>query len=641
MLILFAPNLLPAQDNANPVLIEINDSKIRVSEFEAIYRKNNQQSAKTSVDEYLDLFIKFRLKVMEAEELGLDTLEKFTRELSGYRKQLSEPYLSDNEVTDALIREAYERMKYEVKASHILIKVAQNASPSDTLKAHKRAMEIRKRVQNGEDFAKLARELSEDPSAKENSGNLGYFSVLYMIYPFESAVYNAEPGKITTPVRSQFGYHLILVENKRANKGEITVAHIMTRIQPEATEADIEASRIKINEIYDKLVQGSNFEEMATEFSEDKGSAGKGGVLPPFTIGRMFPDFEEAAFALQNDGEFTKPLRTKVGFHIIKRIRLKPIGSFEESKMELKSRIARDSRSKISRISFLNRMKKEYAFRENIAARNDFYRAIDSTYFQDRWSAESVERLKGEMFRLGDSVVYQTRFAKFLEMNQPRGRSGEIPAFIDSRYETFVEEFIIAYENARLESKYPEFGMLMKEYHDGILLFDLTDEKVWTKAVRDTAGLLAFYEANKSKHMWPDRVEAVVFCAADKTVAANAKKLVKARKKNGFSDEDILKKINENSQLNLEAERGKFSKGENEVVDKIEWKKGISADVAKGSRICFAEVISILSPQPKELSEIRGVMTSAYQNHLEEEWLKELRAKYTVVVNREHLSLIK
>lgn len=630
-----------SQNASDPLLLEIGDRKVNLSEFEAVYKKNNNQSNAQAVEEYLDLYINFRLKVKEAEDLGLDTSAKFKKELAGYRRQLAEPYLSDNEVTEELIREAYDRLKFEIRASHIMVKIEQNALPADTLAAFKKIEAIRKRIVKGEDFTKLAVELSEDPSAKENRGDLGYFSALYMVYPFENVVYNTEVGQVSLPVRTQFGYHIIKIVDKRPNRGEITTAHIMTRISGDANEADIESARMKSGEIYEKLKSGADWDQTAVQFSDDKTTSNKGGVLPAFSSGRMVQEYEEAAFALKNDGDFSQPVQTKFGFHIVKRISLKTLGSYEEMAADLKVRIARDARSRKSKVAFLNKVKSEYGFKETIAGRDDFYKIIDSTYYTDEWKASKFTHLKKEMFRLGDSVVLQTSFANFLERNKPRGPVGSNKIFIDKMYSAFQEEFITNYEDIRLENKYPEFRMLMHEYHDGILLFDLTDQKVWSKAVKDSAGLANYYEAHKSENMWGDRIEGVVYNAVDNTVAASVKKNVKARKSKKYTDEDILKMANENSQLNLELERGKFSKGDNEIIDRMEWKKGISENVLLNNRVYFVEVLNLLAPQPKELNEVRGLMTSGYQKNLEDSWIKELKLKYPVKVYKEHLSKIK
>lgn len=237
-----------AQEKENPVVLEIGNKKVTLEEFEAIYKKNadeNKTSTPEELKDYLDLYIKFKLKVVEAEALGMDTLPAFVQELEGYRKQLAQPYLSDREVTEGLIKEAYERMKSDVNASHILVKVSQEAEPKDTLAAYNKILKIRKRIITGEDFEKVAAETSEDPSAVKNKGNLGYFTVFQMVYPFESAAYNTEVGKISMPVRTSFGYHILKVNDKRPARGTMKAAHIMIRVNKNDGEEEIQNKKTK------------------------------------------------------------------------------------------------------------------------------------------------------------------------------------------------------------------------------------------------------------------------------------------------------------------------------------------------------------------------------------------------------------
>ncbi|MEQ8325194.1 MAG: peptidylprolyl isomerase [Vicingaceae bacterium] len=640
-LLLLATSTIFSQEKSDPVLLTVAGVDVRVSEFEAVYRKNNQETNKQSLEEYLELYIKFRLKVKDAQDRGLDTLASFKTELGGYRNQLAEPYLSDNTVTEELVKEAYERLKYEVKASHIMVSVSPGSSPSDTLKAYKRLLAIKKRVDKGEDFGRLAKDLSDDPSARENSGNLGYFSALYMVYPFENAAYNLEIGQVSNPVRTQFGYHLVKLEDKRENRGEITVAHIMTRVPKDANEAEIESSRMKIDEIYDKLKAGENFELMAGQFSDDQASAKRGGRLPAFSAGKMVLEFEDAAFSLENDGDFSKPVMTEYGFHIIKRLKLKKVGSFDQVAGELKQRIARDGRSRLSKTAFIKRVKEEYGFKENLQRRKDFYSVLDTTLFEQKWTVDKAGKLNKTMFSLGDTTITQQDFATYIANHQPNGRQMGYTAYVNFVYDQYVEEVCTKYEDVRLMSKYPEFRLLMHEYHDGILLFDLTDDLVWSKAVKDSAGLAKFYQEHKTEHMWPERLQASVFSCVDEARAKSVRKMVKARKKKSYTNSDILKANNESSQLNLEIESDKFVKGDNNMVDAVEWEEGISDIIEKDGRFYLVEVLKVLPPQPKELNEIRGIMTSAYQSQLEESWVKDLRERYPVKVYKENLSLIK
>lgn len=631
-----------AQDN-DPVLMTVGKRNIRKSEFEAVYHKNNNNAKadEKALNEYLELYTNFRLKVAEAEELGLDTTEAFKSELKGYRQQLAQPYLTDNEVTENLIKEAYERSKYDIKASHILVKVDENALPKDTLAAYNKALKIRERLLKGENFEKVAKEVSDDPSAKDNGGNLGYFTALQMVYPFENAAYNTKVGEVSMPVRTRFGYHILKVFDKRDARGQILTAHIMASTRGMQTAADTLAAKQKLEEIQAKIKQGVDFAELAKQFSDDPGSASKGGQLPWFGTGKMVPEFEEAAFQLKNNGDVSDIIQTKFGFHIIKRLDYKPLPSFDEIKAELKQKIAKDTRSQKSRESFIERIKKEYGFKENLKNRDEFIKVIDSTFFKGEWKAEKAAKLNKELFSIGNKKYTQTDFAKFIESQQSTQPATDYKLLIEKLYKNFTDKAVIDYEDEQLENKYPDFRNLMNEYRDGILLFELTDKKVWSKAVKDTAGLEAFYNANKDKFMWGERLEADIFYCKDEATAAKTRKLVEKGLKKGYNVEEIQKQINTDSQLNLKVVSGKFSKGDNKIIDSIDWNVGLTKNQNVDNQIVFVNVKRKIAPEPKTLKEARGVVTAEYQNQLEKEWLKELKAKYPVNINREVLKTVK
>ncbi|HMT28570.1 MAG TPA: peptidylprolyl isomerase [Bacteroidia bacterium] len=630
-------NFALAQDANNPVLMTISGTPVTKSEFEKVYRKNNSKEGSydmKDVREYLELYINYKLKVKEAEEEKLDTSATFINELKGYRKQLAQPYMTDKDVSDALIKEAYDRMQKDVRASHILINVAPDALPKDTLLAYNRSLKIREMLTKGADFEKVARDSSNDPSAKENNGDLGYFTGMQMVYPFETAAYTTKPGQLSMPVRTKFGYHIIKVIDIRDAQGEIKVAHIMIKSPANAPDSVAIQAKAKIDEIYAKLKGGEKFEDLATNYSDDKGSAKTGGALPPFGTGRMVPEFEKAAFALKNDGEFSAPVKTSYGWHIIKRLEKKPIPTFEEKKNELKNQVARDSRAEISKNSMIARIKKEYNFKEIIKNKDQFVSALDTSVLNGEWNPEKVKGMNKPLFSIGTQNYTQEDFAKYINNHQSKKQNTTAKQVGYSLYNQFVDESCLNYEESQLENKYPEFKSLMQEYRDGILLFDLTDKKVWSKAVKDSAGLVNFYETNKNNYKWDRRCDAIIYTCANADIASKTRKLLKKQK----PLVEILTTINKDSQLNLNTKDGKFLKGENEIIDAITWQKGLSPDMNRNNSVVFVDVLNIIEPTPKTLDEAKGIITADYQNYLEKEWIKQLRAKYPVSVNQDVLN---
>jgi peptidyl-prolyl cis-trans isomerase SurA len=679
-----------AQD---PAVMTINNKPIAKSEFEAVYKKNNGKEIKNnpkSVKEYVDLFSLFKSKVFEAEAMGLDTLASFKAELAGYRRQLAAPYLTDKNTNENLVTEAYERMKWEIRASHILIRVDEGALPKDTLEAYTRVNLIRntimgkmptpaeianydrllknsteiskalkqkdsvvylakiRSVRNLADYYKnasdkfmdIAPKTSDDASAVDNKGDLGYFSSLEMVYPFETIAYNTKVGDLSPVIRSKFGYHILKIYDKRPNQGEITVAHIMAKLPKDASDRDKDNTKVKINELKEK-VKAMGFEEVARQFSDDKQTSDKGGQLSPFrNVGRYPKTFEDAAFSLKNIGDVSEPVGTPYGYHLIKLLEKKTVPPFEEIKNELKTKVSRDSRSQMGRTALIAKVKKENNFKENLKNRDEMAKVMDSTYLQATWKASRAAKLGNkEIINIGGKSYTQNDFAKYLESQITFRSPTDVTELMKSMYKTWSDECVISYEDALLESKYPEFRNLLREYRDGILLFDLTDQKVWSKAVKDTSGLKDYYEKNKNNYMWGERAEVTTYKCLNESVAAGVRKLLKAKK----SEKEIVDALNKASQLNVSVENVTYLKGENQYVD-ANWKKGLADKDfkdTKENKVLVLVVNNILPKSPKQLNECRGMVTADYQNHLENEWLAYLKNKYKVNVNEEVLNSIK
>jgi peptidyl-prolyl cis-trans isomerase SurA len=623
-----------AQHNENSVIMVVAGDSITKGEFEKVYNKNNPNKGNYDMKdlrEYLQLYVNYKLKVKEAESLRLDTNPAFISELRGYRKQLAQPYMTDKSVSDALLKEAYDRMQYDIHASHILISCADDALPKDTLEAYNRAVKIRKQVLDGTEFGTLAAEVSADPSAKTNNGDLGFFTALQMVYPFESAAYNTEPGKISMPVRTRFGYHIIKVHEKRAAKGTIQVAHIMVKAASDAPDSIAIAAKAKIDEIYNELNNGADFEELAAKYSDDKASGRKGGELPPFGTGRMVPEFEKASFSLAQDGDLSPPVRTSYGWHIIRRISLTPIPPFDKKKPELRNQVNRDSRANLGKESKIAQIKKDYNLKEYPKNYTAFVNKLDTSLTNGMWDPQIVQGMEKPLFSIGDSIYKQSDFARYINNHQSKKTTSTPKQVAYNLYQQFVDESCFSYEEANLENKYPEFASLMKEYRDGILLFDLTDQKVWSKAVKDTTGLDEFHRSHRNDYMWGQRLDAVIYTCKTEDIAKRVRKYIKKKK----NPTEIQELINVDSKLNLTIKADKFQSGENEIIDQIVWIEGLSDNVSDKNGVSMVDVIKVMDPEPKELSEAKGVITADYQNYLEEQWISELRSKYDVSINEE------
>ncbi len=637
MLLILLPAFQPAAETGKPeannsVVMVIHDREITENEIIRLWQKNNQLTDPQPLEEYVNQFINFHLKVAHAREEDIHLEESFREELEGYRKQLARSYMTAPGKESQLVKEAWERWQYDVNASHILVRLNPGYSPEDTLAAWEKAMQIRERIMEGESFERVARATSDDPSAKTNSGNLGYFTVFQTAYSFETAVYNAEPGKLGQPVRTPFGYHIILVNDIRESRGEILTSHIMAGFNIyEETEA-----KDKITELYEQLQTGFSFEMLASEYSTDINTAAQGGRLPWFGAGRLIPEFENAAFELENPGDISEPVRTAYGWHLIRLEERRSIPPLEEVSDELTERIRNsgDRRSRLLRDALVEKLKDVWDFSLNRRALEDFYHIVDDRVFDGDWSVPASYPLNEVLFSITGREVTQREFAAFISRNAYKRKTWPVDEYVHSLYEEFVSRWLIDHEEANLENRYPEFGLLIQEYKDGMLLFEITDREVWQRALNDSAGLAVFHRENKDDYMWGHRLEATIFSTYDNRVARRT-----ARRANMSSwfrrwdDNWIIDRLNRDREEPVVTyEREILSEDEDKITGTVEWEAGAVGRTSDNDRHRIILVHEVLEPEPKALDEVRGKVISGYQDHLEQEWVQRLHEKYNVVV---------
>lgn len=675
-----------AQGNGStpaPILFEVSGGdmpaeQIRTDEFSTLFNKNNfKKTAPTRAEweEYLDLYVKFKLKVREAVRLGMDTTTRFKEELQGYRNQLAQPYLRDKETGKFLLDQAFERSQLEVRAAHIMVRVDENASPSDSLTAYQKALALRQDIVDGKDFNEWAMAKSEDPSATENGGDLGYFSVFRMIYPFEEMAFNTPMGSLSPVFRTQYGYHFLKVIDRRKARGEIRVAHLL--IKSPATDNDTlkAQAKAKLDTLMANIKAGESFESLVKQHSEDPSTSDKGGVLPFFGTGRMIPDFEEAAFGLAKDGDLSAPVQTPYGWHILKRIEHRPVPGFEQAKGDLELKIARDTRANQNTENLIVKLKAEYQFTENKEALEAVFNSVvDSLYrklewkaptawamkvSQGNWDAQRISKEKAGskspkskgtsgktptpaapttimsdtvVHRYGDVVLKQSELAMWLEEEQKNAAGVDPAIHLRNVYKARTNKAIIAYEDSRLESKYPAFAALMKEYREGILLFDLMDQKVWSMAMSDTDGLAKFFEGRATMYQWKERTDAEIYTCLNEEVA---KEIRKAVKKGKMTPEEISKTWNAKNPLHVKAISGKYEIGSQAVLDSLPRKKALVGPFERNKQWVVVHIKELIPAGPKKMNEARGQLTSDYQTELETRWIAELKQSYPVQINHD------
>lgn len=644
-LLFFSLNIF-SQDIKDKVLITIDDREITLGEFERVYNKNNSDAVteKQSVDEYLDMFINYKLKVIEAENLGMDTTQKFIKEFGAYRDQLAKPYLTSEEIREKYAREAYERMTKEVNASHILIRVDKNAPPEDTTYAYGKMLSIRKRILDGENFETVARATSEDPSARQNGGNVGWFSAFRMVYPFESTAYNTPVGEISMPVRTAYGYHIVKVNDVRPARGRVRVSHIFLRTPESMPEEEVQQKKELIFSLYDSLQAGANFEALARRYTDDESTASHGGLLPWFNSGQMIAPFEDAAFALENKGDISKPVNSGFGWHIIKLVDKDAVESYEEERPSLMQEVMMGDRKRMGDEDYIDTLKKEYNYRFNKENYNELLSRLDTSILNASWDPERASDLvEKPVFTLADETVTLRGFIDHLASRQQKRQNELVENYVKEQYNKFESDWILEYEKENLPNKYPEYRYLVQEYHDGILLFDLTDEMVWTRAVEDSAGLEAYFNNHRDEYLWEQRVDAILVTVKDSSILQQARELTnRFGGKRKFSQEFLLEKLcpEDTTQSCVTITTARYEKGGNEELDATGWKEGLSETYIHEGYPAFYFVKGILEPSRKELNETRGMVTADYQEYLEKQWVQQLREKYQITVKRELLSRV-
>ncbi|MEM6629612.1 MAG: peptidylprolyl isomerase [Bacteroidota bacterium] len=640
----FLFQLVTAQDPPKaPVLMTFEREEVDLAEFQRVYQKNNggaEAVKEHTVDqyrEYLDLYVNFKRKVFAAEDQGIHETESFKNEFGTYKKQLVEPYMSAKEVEDRLIQEAYERSKLLVSASHILISVGKDALPSDTLTAFTKALAIKDSLANQRvDFATMASRHSQDPSAKTNAGELGFFGVFDMVYPFENAAYETAVGQVSDPVRTVYGYHVVKVNERIENQGKKKAAHIIIRIGDRYSAKDSVQAEEKILELYQKVQAGGDFAQLAQQFSDDPQTAPKGGDLGMM---RLLPEMETQKLNLA-EGEVSKPFKTKFGLHLLKVTEVEKSGDFESSQANLKQRISRDSRSKLGQEALLNRIKNESGYREYADNLAKFSKDLPSQFATGAWKPDSTQE---DLYQLPlfevkgkETVLIQDMIDHYLDNRRKFSRLPANQQAAQVVKNDFVKSWLLAYEEEQLPKKNPEFRHLLKEYRDGIMLFTLMEDKVWKKAVEDTTGLQEYYQAHQDSFFAEESMDLREYRCTSDSIAKAVYELLVAK----ANDDTIDSLLNQQSSLNVRILTLNYEKGKSDISEDVFTKEiGYIREPREENGYYLIQVIAEKFPAGIKLfDKAKSEVITKYQDHLEKEWLKELEQKYPVTIHEEVFS---
>jgi len=629
---LFTFLLSNAQIKDADTLITISGEPILANEFIRVYNKNLnlvQDDSQKNVDSYLELFVNYKLKLTEAKALRYDKDPKYINEFKSYKNQLTQTYLTDKNVTDDLVREAYERTKNEVKAQHILVLL--DEVETDTLAAYSKIKAYRQRFIN-EDFESLKKELHNGKTTYVE--DLGYFSAFKMVYNFETAAYATEVGSVSQPFRTRFGFHVVKILEKRKSKGEVSVAHIMIANTQKDTTL---VAKDRIQELYRLLLQGEDFGELAKQFSDDKSSSMRGGELKPFKSGQINSEiFETTAFELSPSNPISKPIQTQFGWHILKYINKNPIQSFEKLQPELKNKVGKDSRSQLVKAKMLERLLAEYQIENPNSNLATLETNLSYNTSENIWELpskfnkdQSFLSIKNQTYSYGDFLEYLNKNQKLIK------KEWATSVIVKKQYASFLERSVFKYKEENLENENQEFAHILNEYREGLLLFDLMQDKIWEGAKNDSIGLQEFYNSNKQNYIWPDRIEGSV---ARSTDVKFVKKVRKYWAKNQ-SNQTISEVLNKDQQ-NVIFSNGELELGHPTLPKGIEFKTGLSKVIEENSNFYVVNITAVKPTSPKTFEEAKGQLVADYQIELESRWINELRDKFKVNINQDVLAKV-
>ncbi|MBP1617897.1 MAG: PpiC-type peptidyl-prolyl cis-trans isomerase [Bacteroidetes bacterium] len=632
---------LSAQKN-DPVVLKINGNPVTKSEFEYIYHKNSSagETDKKSLDDYLNLFVNYKLKVEEAKFLKMDTVASFLKEYSGYKAQLADPYLQDTISELALAKKYYDRLGENLEVSHILIPFTQKKMlPADTLDAYNKALDVWKKVTDASHpipFEKAAAEFSSDHSGKR-PGYLGWVTANMLVAPFENAIYNMKAGSISLPIRTNFGYHIILLHSRRPDIGESRVAHIMFATNVQMTPKQVDSVYSQAEIIYQKLVAGGDYAQLAKEYSFDKYSSEHSGEIGWVKVGARFPsEWLEASFSLKEVNDFTKPIKTDYGYHIIKLLEKKPREPFTALKSQIMNYVKNGDHKKELDALKIAKLKTDIKPEVNLKAYLALLGLSNTEFPCDSAFLAHAQKIKQPFLKVDKNTYTTDDFVEFLKIEKPRTTAVSTEYFTD-RFNSFLLTKLNHAKEQSLSSKYPEFKNLSNEYFDGILLFDIMNREVWQKAEKDTAGLEKYFADNKAKYTWgqPKHKGYVIHCK-DKSVLNKAKEIV-AQNKGKNNLPQLLSSLND-SIGRVTIEVGTWGEGDNAYVDKEFYGKENKKEM-KAYPLYFIEARSITAPE--DYIDVKGQIVSDYQDYLEKIWVESLHKKYKVEVNKKVLGTVK
>jgi len=610
-------------------------------EFLKAYQKNNGEKSSTekSFRNYLELYIRFKLKVKAALDLGLDTLTSQRTELQNFRNQVADSYINDNASMNKLVHEAFERSQKDIRLAHIFIAAPGNATPADTLKAFQKAAAAYAALKKGKDFGEVAVQYSEDPTAKQNFGEIGYITVFTLPYDLENLAYGTLPGRFSKIYRSKTGYHIFKNIAERKAIGKIKAAQILFVFPPNPSDQAKAALKRQADSVYGLLKSGAGFGELAKKFSGDNLSYQTNGELAEFGVGKYEPAFEDAAFALKKDGDISEPVMTSFGYHILKRLGRNPVSATpgKQTMDAIKPLVLADPRVAVAKKQLLQKILAETNFKRATVDENSLWIMTDSTLRNKPLASLNGVDNKTLLFSFPKKNMVVADWLNYAKSARNIPTAGASKTYKEI-FEQFLQTSAFDYYRNHLEDYNKDFAYQLNEFREGNMLFEIMQRKIWNIASVDSTGLRNYFEANKNKYWWDPSADAILFTCNNENAANN----VQRKLQNNIQG---WKKLLDASDGSTQADSGRFLLTQLPIPEKKNFNPGqyTAFTISRpDNTVTFAYIITIYTERsPRNFTEARGLATNDYQSYLEDKWIGELKKKYPVKIDESVFKTLK
>lgn len=636
LLLLWSPfTFLANGQEKKEVLVVVGNVAVDKEEFLQLLSKENEGTVapltRREFEENFDLFLNYKLKVIEAEAINLDKSEEFSLEFSSIKESLVAPFLIKNSIEEGEVKKVYSRMQEIVHASHILFQFPTNASHEDSLSILRLALKVKANLENGADFKEQALTYSDDPSAKVNQGDLGFFTSLQMVQQFEEAAYMLQVGQISDPILTDFGYHIIQVNGRQANPGEVQVSHILVRFDAENNDQE-EAARRKISDTYLEIQKENTvWEDIVKTYSEDASTRNTGGILPWFGVGTMIPEFERASFSLTEIGEVSPPIKTPYGYHILRLEGKRELQPFQELEQIIRSKLLRNSKSVVIESQVVSIQKSRFAYKENeaeITRLANLLVAKDLVTFQTQIQENGLSKTK--LFSIYDKAYFLEDLLAYIQDRQvtPKGSGSYFNRWLTN----FVAKTLEQTEIKDLENNNIAYKKLVKEYRDGTLMFSLTNQEVWQKGLNDSIGQQEFYKKNIRNYQWKSRVQAYLVKVNDASKLDRVRNYLENKTFNPDEFAAFEADYRANFPTAYAIESGVFEYEIHPILSRVDLNKPYQELTIDGTTYVLI-VGKTYPPGPRKFEEARGLVIRDYQDYLDQALTKRLKEKYPIQIN--------